>query len=123
MEALGVKPGDKILFVPTDIGYEITTRKALVRRVRGSLARDDGRDMTQELLDERRAEAAEKVAVTSLCNLKTQNTVPHTYLENACWTVFFHLEHHSRVLQSFNNLAIESLMNAESTGLLFPPAA
>ena len=60
MEALGVKPGDKILFVPTDIGYEITTRKALVRRVRGSLARDDGRDMTQELLDERRAEAAKK---------------------------------------------------------------
>ncbi|CAM4443102.1 hypothetical protein [Deinococcus marmoris] len=35
-------------------------REALIRSVMGSLARDDGRDVTQELLDERRAEAESK---------------------------------------------------------------
>ncbi|OLV18381.1 hypothetical protein BOO71_0006238 [Deinococcus marmoris] len=35
-------------------------REALIRSVMGSLARDDGRDMTQELLDEQRAEAESK---------------------------------------------------------------
>ncbi|CAM3909941.1 hypothetical protein [Deinococcus frigens] len=35
-------------------------REALIQSVVGSLARDDGRDMTQELLDERREEAKNK---------------------------------------------------------------
>ncbi|MFK7601287.1 hypothetical protein ACI3L1_03645 [Deinococcus sp. SM5_A1] len=35
-------------------------REALIRSVMGSLARDDGGDMTQELLDERREEARNK---------------------------------------------------------------
>lgn len=35
-------------------------RQALIERAAGSLARDDGRDMTQELLDERRVEAEDK---------------------------------------------------------------
>ncbi|WP_309570876.1 hypothetical protein [Deinococcus sp.] len=35
-------------------------RRALLERVAGSLARDDGRDMTRELLEERRREAEDK---------------------------------------------------------------
>ena len=35
-------------------------RARLIDAATGSLARDDGRDMTQELLDERRAEARDK---------------------------------------------------------------
>ena len=35
-------------------------RAELIDAATGSLARDDGRDMTQELLDERRAEARAK---------------------------------------------------------------
>lgn len=54
---LGVQEGDELLLVKTERGYLLTTREALLNSVMGSLARDDGRDMTQELLDERRAEA------------------------------------------------------------------
>jgi AbrB family transcriptional regulator (stage V sporulation protein T) len=57
-EALHVGEGDTLLYMETPEGIQLTTRRALVERLAGSLARDDGRDLTQELLDERRAEAA-----------------------------------------------------------------
>lgn len=57
---LGVREGDDLLLVKTDDGYRLTTRQALLRAAVGMLARDDGRDMTQELLDERRQEAQAK---------------------------------------------------------------
>lgn len=57
-EALHVGEGDTLLYLETPEGIQLTTRRALVERLAGSLARDDGRDFTQELLDERRAEAA-----------------------------------------------------------------
>ena len=41
-------------------GEIITTRRAILEKLRGSLARHDGRDMTQELLEECRAQAARK---------------------------------------------------------------
>ncbi|CAM3716659.1 SpoVT-AbrB domain-containing protein [Deinococcus saxicola] len=57
---LGVQEGDDLLLVRTEQGYQLTTREALIEATVGMLARDDGRDMTQELLDERRKEAREK---------------------------------------------------------------
>jgi AbrB family looped-hinge helix DNA binding protein len=59
-EDLGLEPGDTVMFVKREGEYVLTTRRSLARRLRGILARDDGRDMTQELLDERREEAAKK---------------------------------------------------------------
>ncbi|WP_407540958.1 AbrB/MazE/SpoVT family DNA-binding domain-containing protein [Deinococcus radiomollis] len=57
---LGVQEGDDLLLLKTEQGFQLTTREALLAATLGSLARDDGRDMTQELLDERRAEARAK---------------------------------------------------------------
>lgn len=57
---LGVQEGDDLLLVKTAQGFQLTTRTVLLAAALGSLARDDGRDMTQELLDERRAEARAK---------------------------------------------------------------
>ena len=57
---LGVQEGDDLLLVKNEQGFQLTTREALLKAALGSLARDDGRDMTQELLDERRAEARAK---------------------------------------------------------------
>ena len=57
---LGVQEGDDLLLIKTEHGYELTTRKALIQAATGLLARDDGRDMTEELLAERRQEAQNK---------------------------------------------------------------
>ena len=57
---LGVQEGDDLLLVRTEQGFQLTTREALIKAALGSLARDDGRDMTAELLDERQAEARGK---------------------------------------------------------------
>lgn len=57
---LGVQEGDVVLLIKDEQGFRLTTRDALIAAALGSLARDDGRDMTQELLDERRAEARSK---------------------------------------------------------------
>lgn len=57
---LGVQEGDGLLLVKNEQGYQLTTRETLINALLGSLARDDGRDMTQELLNERRAEARNK---------------------------------------------------------------
>lgn len=55
-EALHLREGDTLLYLETPEGFQLTTRRLLIERLAGSLARDDGRDLTQELLDERRAE-------------------------------------------------------------------
>ncbi len=57
---LSVQEGDELLLVRDEGGYRLTTRNALLETVIGSLARDDGRDLTEEFLEDRREEAREK---------------------------------------------------------------
>ncbi|PZA07650.1 MULTISPECIES: AbrB/MazE/SpoVT family DNA-binding domain-containing protein [unclassified Meiothermus] len=57
-EALDLHPGDRLVLTLKDGRLELTTPKAILRKLHGSLAKDDGRDLTAELLAERR-EAAE----------------------------------------------------------------
>lgn len=57
---LHVQEGDEVILVREEQGYWMTTRAALIEAATGSLAREDGRDLTQELLSERRQEAEEK---------------------------------------------------------------
>lgn len=59
-QALHCQPGDKLIFLVTDSGVQITTRQALAERLHGVLASNDGRDMTAELLEDRRNEASRK---------------------------------------------------------------
>ena len=59
-QALHCQPGDKLIFLVTDSGVQITTRQALAERLHGVLASDDGRDLTAELLEDRRIEASRK---------------------------------------------------------------
>jgi len=57
---LQVAEGDEMILVKDDTGFRLTTRALLIQAALGSLAREDGRDFTQELLDDRRAEAEHK---------------------------------------------------------------
>lgn len=57
---LGVGEGDEVILLKDDQGYRLTTRAALIEAATGSLFREDGRDLTQELLAERRQAAEEK---------------------------------------------------------------
>ena len=59
-QALHCQPGDKIIFLVNDAGVQLTTRRALAERLHGSLAANDGRDLTDELLEDRQREAASK---------------------------------------------------------------
>lgn len=59
-EKLGVGPGDKLLLVEENGGFKLTTRRAIIRRLRGVFALPDGRSLTEELLADRRAEAEAK---------------------------------------------------------------
>lgn len=54
---LGVSPGDEVLFVVEEGEVRLTTRREVVRRLRGAFRAPDGRSLTDELLAERRAEA------------------------------------------------------------------
>lgn len=54
---LHVQEGDTLLFIEEQGGVRVTTRAALIEELAGSLAEDDGRDFTEELLQERREEA------------------------------------------------------------------
>lgn len=54
---LQISEGDEVILVKDEQGFRLTTRAALIQAALGSLAREDGRDFTQELLDDRRAEA------------------------------------------------------------------
>lgn len=59
---LGVQEGDELILVKEDFGYRMTSRRLLAESLYGSLqkAEDDFRDFTQELLDDRKAEADRK---------------------------------------------------------------
>jgi AbrB family looped-hinge helix DNA binding protein len=59
-EAMGVKPGDEIIFQVDGDEVRLTSRAALVKRLRGIFKANDNRDHTAELLEERRQEAARK---------------------------------------------------------------
>lgn len=57
---LEVAEGDELILLRDEQGFRLTTRSNLIQSALGSLARDDGRDLTQALLDDRRAEAQGK---------------------------------------------------------------
>ncbi len=57
-QALGVEEGDTILYLETSEGVVLTTKQALIDQLTGAFARDDGLDLTQELIADRHAEAA-----------------------------------------------------------------
>lgn len=55
--ALRLEEGDTLMYVVEGERVRLTTRRQLAQDLYGSLAENDGRDFTQELLSERRAEA------------------------------------------------------------------
>jgi AbrB family looped-hinge helix DNA binding protein len=57
--ALGIRPGDSVVIEKDDNGLRLTTRKALLTRLRGAFA-DVPRSLSDELLLERRDEAKRK---------------------------------------------------------------
>lgn len=59
---LGIQEGDELILVKEDFGYRMTSRRLLAESLYGSLqkAEDDFLDFTQELLDDRKAEADRK---------------------------------------------------------------
>ena len=60
---LGVKKGDELILLKNGSGYRLTSRRLLALEIRGSLKKTGEaaeRDLTQELLDDRRTEAAQK---------------------------------------------------------------
>ena len=57
---LNVQEGDEVILIKDDQGYHLTTRLTLLEKALGSLARDDGRDLTAELLQDRHTEAEGK---------------------------------------------------------------
>ncbi len=59
-KTLDIQTGDKVIFILKDGEVKLTTRHALVKKLSGIFAKDDERNLTQELLDERRAEVENK---------------------------------------------------------------
>ncbi len=59
-KTLGIGAGDKVTFIVDNGEVKLTTRAALVKKLSGSFAQKDGRNFSQELLDERREEAERK---------------------------------------------------------------
>jgi len=57
---LRLQEGDEVILVKDDQGYRLTTKAALIEAATGSLLREDGRDLTEELLGERRQQVEEK---------------------------------------------------------------
>ncbi|QFP77595.1 AbrB/MazE/SpoVT family DNA-binding domain-containing protein [Deinococcus sp. AJ005] len=57
---LGVQEGDDLILLREEHGFRLTSRRALALELYGSLKSPPGVDLTQELLDDRRAEAAKK---------------------------------------------------------------
>lgn len=56
-EALHVQEGDTLLYFVEDGKVTLTTRTLLARQLAGAFKRDDGLNLTQALIDDRRAEA------------------------------------------------------------------
>ena len=59
-DLLKVQAGDEVIFTVQNGEVRLSTRASLIKNLSGIFARNDGRDLTQELLDERRAEADKK---------------------------------------------------------------
>jgi AbrB family looped-hinge helix DNA binding protein len=59
-DAIGVRPGDDIIFQVDGDQVRLTTRSALVKRLKGIFKPDDDRDHTEAFLEDRRAEADRK---------------------------------------------------------------
>jgi bifunctional DNA-binding transcriptional regulator/antitoxin component of YhaV-PrlF toxin-antitoxin module len=59
IEAMGLNVGDELIFQVTAEEVRLTTRAELVKRLRG-VFQATGRDLTQELLEERHEEALRK---------------------------------------------------------------
>jgi AbrB family transcriptional regulator, stage V sporulation protein T len=60
---LGVHEGDELILLKEAHRYRLTSRRQLVQELAGSLQKTGsaiGRDLTQELLDDRREEAGKK---------------------------------------------------------------
>ena len=60
---LGVREGDELILLREASGYRLTSRRQLAAELQGSLKKTGdaaNRDLTQELLDDRRAEASKK---------------------------------------------------------------
>lgn len=57
---LQVKEGDEVILIKDDHGYRLTTKAALIEAATGSLLQEDGRDLTEELLSERRQQVEQK---------------------------------------------------------------
>lgn len=55
-----LQSGDEVIVRLEGLSVRITTRKTLIDELFGMYATDDGRDLTSELLEERRLEAAKK---------------------------------------------------------------
>lgn len=58
--ALEVGPGDKLIFLVEDGRVTLTTRRAIVKGLRGAFAKPGSPSLVDELLAERRDEAARK---------------------------------------------------------------
>ena len=56
-EALAVKEGDTLLYLVQNGEVTLTTRNRLGHRLAGSFRRDDGKNLTDELIADRQAEA------------------------------------------------------------------
>lgn len=78
---MGARAGSDLLLMRDASGLRLKTRDALIEAVLGSLARDDGRDLTEEFLAERRAEARAKgwwhVSPSSNAFPRPQNSSSH----------------------------------------------
>ena len=57
---LDINPGDELFASLEGDRVILTTGKALAKRLRGSLKAEDGRNLSQELLEERRSAATRK---------------------------------------------------------------
>lgn len=61
--ALSVKEGDELILLEEEHGFRLTSRRLLALELKGSLKKTGAvasRDLTGELLDDRREEAARK---------------------------------------------------------------
>ena len=52
-----VGKGDKVLFIIENDEVKVTTRASLVKKLAGIFANDDGRNLSKEIIEDRRKEA------------------------------------------------------------------
>ena len=61
-KAMGIKPGDEVILAMKDGEVRVFTRQAAIKRAQGMLREyiPEGRSLSDELIQERRAEAAKE---------------------------------------------------------------